>query len=291
MNMQVLEYFLTVAQEGNITRSAGLLHITQPTLSRQLKDLETELGKKLLKRTNKSVSLTQDGMVFRETAREILTLYRKAKSENNWKENLSGDIYIGAGETESFRILAKFIQEFHRLHPLVCFHILSETAERIGEDVDKGVLDFGFIMRSVAMEKYDFWAFSHKELWGVLVRKDHPLASKKFVTPQELINEPLILPENTIFRQELLQWLNDRASIFATYSLVYNALRLLQEGPGVIVCLKDPAFTDTGYVFLPLLPEQTVSPLLIWKKKLARSSAVECFLQFICHTKNESPLL
>lgn len=120
MNMQVLEYFLTVAQEGNITRSAGLLHITQPTLSRQLKDLETELGKKLLKRTNKSVSLTQDGMVFRETAREILTLYRKAKSENNWKENLSGDIYIGAGETESFRILAKFIQEFHRLHPLVC---------------------------------------------------------------------------------------------------------------------------------------------------------------------------
>ena len=154
MDLRVLEYFLMVAEEGNMTRASGLLHVSQPTISRQLMDLETELGKTLLLRTRKNVSLTKDGLLFRETAKEILALYQRALESNSQEEALSGDLYLGTGETESFSTFAENIGAFQKRYPGVRFHIISENADRICEDIEKGLLDLGLVMRPANPQRF-----------------------------------------------------------------------------------------------------------------------------------------
>ncbi len=283
MDLHVLENFLAVAEIGNITRAAERLHISQPTISRQLMELERELGKTLLHRTNKSISLTPDGMLFRETARDILSLYRKAKESNTESGELIGDIYLGAGETESFSFLAEKIKAFRLQHPKVCFHIFSENAERICENIDKGILDFGFIMRSGRTENYNCIAFAIKEYWGVLVRQSHPLADKGLISAAELQKETLILPENSVFKKEILHWIGGQPILAGTYTLIRNALVLAKKDVGSIVCLRDASFTEDGLIFLPFDPPKEVSPLLIWKKGKVFSPAGQAFLEF-CNT-------
>ncbi len=197
MDLRVLEYFLMTAEEGSITHAAELLHVSQPTVSRQLMDLERELGKTLLVRAKRNVSLTKDGLLFRETAREILALYQKAVREGTGAAELSGELYLGMGETGSVRFLAEQIAAFQVLHPSVHFHLISENADRICEDIEKGLLDAGFVMRNVNPATFEILELGLTETWGVLVPEGHPLAGEPEVSGRQL-RPPRITPINSI---------------------------------------------------------------------------------------------
>ncbi len=287
MNLRSIEFFLTVAEEGSISRAAERLHISQPTVSREMMELEKELDKTLLVRTSRNVSLTPDGLLFRETAKDMLELYRKAKTQKAQSAALAGDIYLGAGETESFSFLAEKIRLFRQENPGVCFHIISENADEIRDDIDKGTLDFGFVMRSGSLDRYEQLEIDRRESWGALVPGSHPLAEHKSVGGKSLLEYPLILPENRTFREQIRQWLDGEPQVAATYNLIRNALMLVENGTGLILCLSDPAFSANGLRFIPLRPAHTVSPLLIWRKRRALSPAAAAFLGAMGYSEYE----
>ena len=286
MDLRVLEYFLMTAEEGSITHAAELLHVSQPTVSRQLMDLERELGKTLLIRTKKNVSLTKDGLLFRETAREILALYQKAVREDTSAGELSGDLYIGMGETGSVRFLAQEIAAFQTLYPGVHFHLISENADRICEDIEKGLLDAGLVMRNVSSSTFEILELGLTETWGVLVPEGHPLAAEPEVSGKMLRQERLILPENTVFKQELLRWLGQGTEerVGATYNLIFNAFPLARAASALIVCLGTVGERQEGMIFLPFAKSKTASASLIWKKKPVQPPALEAFFEHIIHT-------
>ena len=289
MDLQVLEYFLMVADVGNITHASELLHVSQPTVSRQLMELEKELGKTLLIRTRRNVSLTQEGMLFRETAREMLALYQKAMREDANAEILAGDVYLGMGETGSVQFLAEQIARFQERHPGVKFHLISENADRICEDIEKGLLDIGFVMRKVNPSTFETLELAMREIWGVLVPEDHPLAGEMEATGKQLRQERLILPENTVFKSELLRLLGPGSEerMGATYNLIYNAFLLAKASGSLIVCLGQLGEQQGGLVFVPFAKRKEASPTLFWKKRPVQTPAVEAFLKYISHTVSE----
>lgn len=290
MDLQVLEYFLMVAEEGNITHASELLHVSQPTVSRQLMELERELGKTLFIRNRRSVSLTQEGLLFRETAREMLTLYRKAVTETAETKTLVGDIYLGMGESGSVRFLAEQIDLFQKSHPGVKFHLISENADRICRDVEKGVLDIGFVMRKANLAAFEVLELGLEEFWGVLVPEGHPLAGEKEVAAKQLRRERLILPENTVFKSEIFRFLGAEAENLAAafYNLIHNALLLAEISGGMVVCLGVPGEKKNGWTFLPFGGGKTAAASLIWKKRPVQPPAVEAFLKQISNTVSES---
>ena len=287
MDLRTLQFFLTVAEEGSISRAAEQLHISQPTVSREMMELEKELNKTLLVRTSKNVSLTPDGLLFRETARDMLALYQKAVAQKAESADLVGEIYLGAGETESFSYIADRIKEFRKSHPKVVFHIISENADEIRADIDKGVLDLGFVMRSGNLERYHQLEIDRWESWGAIVPLEHPLAQNKSITGQALLQYPLILPENQAFQKQLIGWLDGEPEIAVTYNLIRNALPFVKNGTGLVLCLNDPALTESGLCFVPLRPAHVVSPVLIWKKHVVQSPAVQAFLKTFGYSKSE----
>ena len=289
MDLRVLEYFLMTAEEGSITHAAELLHVSQPTVSRQLMDLERELGKTLLIRTKKNVSLTKDGLLFRETAREILALYQKAVREDASAGELSGDLYIGMGETGSVRFLAQEIAAFQTLYPGVHFHLISENADRICEDIEKGLLDAGLVMRNVNSSTFEILELGLTETWGVLAPEGHPLVAEPEVSGKMLRQERLILPENTVFKQELLRWLGQGTEerVGATYNLIFNAFPLARAAGALIVCLGTVGERQEGMIFLPFAKNKTASASLIWKKKPVQTPALEAFLEKDTHAISE----
>lgn len=282
-----------VAEEGNITHASELLHVSQPTVSRQLMDLERELGKTLLIRNRRSVSLTQDGLLFCETAREILAMYRKAVTETAGTKALVGDIYLGTGESGSMRFLAEQSDVFQKAHPGVRFHLISENADRICEDVEKGVLDIGLVMRKANPAAFEVLDLGLEELWGVLVPAGHPLARKKEVCPKQFQQERLILPENVVFKSEIARFLGagseKRAAAF--YNLIHNALLLSEISGGMIVCLGTPGKKKDGWTFLPFSGWKTAEASLIWKKRPVQSPVVEAFLKQISNTISELKII
>ena len=194
MDIRVLQYFLAVAREESITKAAETLRMTQPPLSRQLKDLEEELGKQLLIRGSKKVTLTEDGMLLRKRAEELVDLMEKTKAElASSNENINGDIYIGCGETESISFLAQAAQNLQQKHPFIHYHIYSGDEERVMEKLDKGLIDFGLLVGATDISKYDHITLPQKDLWGVLMRKDSPLAEKEAICAEDLWDKPLIV--------------------------------------------------------------------------------------------------
>ena len=287
MNLRTIEFFLTVAEESSITRAAERLHISQPTVSREIIELEKELDKPLFVRTSKNVRLTADGLLFQDTARDMLALYRKALSQKAKDDELRGEICLGAGETESFSCLADKIRDFRRENPKVCFHIISENADEIRTDIDKGVLDLGFVMQSGRLDHYERLEIDRRESWGVLVPDGHPLAGHERVSGKSLLKYPLILPENQTFSLQLVQWLGGEPEVAATYNLIYNVLMLVENGTGLILCLHDPAISRNGLHFIPLHPARTVAPMLIWRKHHALSPAASAFLRAFGYSQDE----
>ena len=284
MELRVLRYFLVVAREENITKAAALLHVTQPTLSRQLMQLEEELGVKLFRRSQYRVVLTDDGMLLRRRAQEIVELADKAQRELRHVEaELTGEIAIGCGESTAMTFLSEHIRAFRRLHPQVQFRIYSANADDIKERIEKGLLDMGLLTEPVDIGRYAFLRTPQKDRWGVLLPKEHPLAQKDAVTPRDLLGVPLLISGRETVRNELAGWFGDvydKIEVAATYNLILNAANMVKNGVGVALCFDLDNISD-ALSFVPLSPKLETGTVLAWKKDQTYSPAAEQFLSSI----------
>lgn len=284
MELRVLEYFLMVAREENITKAAKQLHISQPTLSRQISALEEELGTKLFERSKYSVYLTTEGMLFRRRAQEIINLSIKAKQElSQSDETLSGEISIGCGEFLSVDELTKIIAEFRSVYPYVTFHLYSSHNIDIQSKLEQGLLDIGLLMEPVDVTKYQFIRMKQKEQWGVLVKQDSPFAKQKVIKPGELVGTPVITIPDEMVHNELVSWSGDYAKYMEmgiTYNLLYNATIACKNTGMPVVCIKlDCEYP--GLTFLPFEPELNLTTILVWKEHQMKSKAVSTFIDFL----------
>lgn len=281
MELRVLKYFLVVAREENITRAAALLHVTQPTLSRQLMQLEEELGVQLFRRSRYRIILTDDGMLLRRRAQEIVDLAEKAEREFLHDEQLSGEISIGSGDLGSMRCLAELLASFRRENPLVQVQVYSGNSDNIKERIEGGLLDLGLLLEPVDISKYDFIRMPVKEEWGVLVREDSELAAKPSAGPEDLAGIPLLLTGREMVRNELRNWFGPRGEnmeIAATGNLPYNMAAMARAGMGAFLNLKlDCQYEGLRYV--PLSPKLESSTVLAWKKAEIFSPATTAFIQ------------
>ena len=276
MELRVLKYFLAVAREGSITGAANSLHLTQPTLTRQLQDLEKELKQKLLVRGRYNVTLTPEGMILRKRAEEIVDMVEKTEAEfQSISETISGDIYIGGGESDSMKYIADTIKEIQSDYPDIKFHIYSGNAEDVTERLDKGLLDFGILIQPVDLSKYDHITLPEKDVWGVVMRKDSYLAKKKFVTLEDLYNIPLINSRQAIKKtnsqNDFIDWFQgefDKLNTVATFNLVYNAAVMVKAGIGYAITLDKlvDISIESELCFRPLKPKLESGLDIVWKK-------------------------
>ena len=287
MELRTLRYFLAAASEENITRAADILHVTQPTLSRQLMDLERELGTTLMYRGKKGMTLTEDGLFFCQRAEEIVELAdRLEQSFVERSTEVSGVISIGATESVGSRLFAKLIKQFSDKYPLVKFDLYNEMADYIKERMDKGLIDVGLLLEPVDTSKYDFVRLSQKETWGVLMRADHPLSDRETLRAEEMRPYPLILPLRERVRAEILNWLNAEEkdlNIPLSYTLLSNAVLLVEEGLGCAFCLDGALAirSSPDLRLIPIAPEHTTRSVLVWKKNHLFTPAVSLFIQEI----------
>lgn len=285
----MLKYFLTVAREGSITGAANSLHLTQPTLSRQLQDLEKELGQKLLVRGKYKVSLTPEGMILKKRAQEIVEMVEKTEAEfSSLTDVLAGDIYIGCGETDSMKYVAAVIKEVQETYPEIKFHIHSGNAEDVTEKLDKGLLDFGVLIQPVDLSKYDSMPLPDKDVWGVIMRKDSPLAKKDYIELEDLKGLPLInsrqAMRKTTNKNEFIEWFQgefENLNTVATINLVYNATVMVKAGIGYAITLDKLADTskESLLCFRPLRPKLESGLDIVWKKYQVFSPAAKMFLE------------
>ncbi len=289
MEFRVLRYFLTVAREGSITAAANSLHLTQPTLSRQLQDLEKELGQKLLVRGKYKVSLTPEGMILRKRAEEIVDMVEKTEAEfQSISDIVGGDIYIGCGETDSMKHIAEVMKELQLQYPDIKFHIYSGNAEDVTEKLDKGLLDFGVLIQPIDLSKYDNITLPKKDVWGVIARSDSPIAEKNEVFLNDLTDVPLIASRQMSKKYSadsgFLDWFGEefeKLNIVATYNLVYNAAIMVDAGMGYAVTLDKLVNTtaNSNLCFKPLSPKLESGLDIVWKKYQVFSPAAKLFLE------------
>ena len=285
MELRILKYFLAVAREESISGAAQALHMTQPTLSRQLMDLEEELGKQLLIRGSRRITLTEEGMLLRKRAAEILDLVEKAEAELTAPDEVvNGDIYIGGGETEAMRMIAEIATGLQRSCPDIRYHLYSGNADDVTECLDKGLLDFGVLIEPANMKKYDYIRLPATDTWGLLMPRDCPLAARPVIRPQDLWDLPLITSRQSMLSNEFSGWLGkefEKLRIVATYNLVYNASLLVAAGMGYALCLDKLVNTseESPLCFRPLEPRMEVHLDIVWKKYQVFSGAAERFLK------------
>lgn len=287
MELRVLKYFLAVAQQESISKAAEVLHVTQPTLSRQLMDLETELKTKLLVRgkRNKKIVLTSDGKLLKARAQEIVELANKTESEFLFDEkNISGDIYIGGGESDSMRVIARVIKQISKEYPNIKYHFYSGNGEDVTEKLNRGLLDFGLFIEPIDKKEYEFIQLSQKDRWGILMRKDSPLAIKDYVEASDLKNLPIISSRQYLVKNLISGWLGEdfeKLNIIGTYNLLYNASIMVDEGIGYALCI-DKLINSTGdssLCFKPLMPSLEAGVLIAWKKNQPLSGCAKLFIQ------------
>ncbi len=287
MEIRVLRYFLTVVREQGINRAAEVLHITQPTLSRQLLQLEEEVGVKLFHRGARKITLTNEGILLRRRAEEILSLVDKTEKELAEQEELvEGRIVIGSGELAAVQCLPKIIESFHKKYPLVSYDIFTATADLVKEQIEKGLVDIGLLLEPVDIEKFDFIRLGQKERWVVLMRPDSPLARKEVICAQDLTGVSLILPRRLNVQNELSNWFGELfqdVQILFTSNLSTNSAIMVQGGLGYSVTIEGavPFWDKEKIVYRPLYPELTASCVLAWKKQQPLSLAVSKFLEHI----------
>lgn len=290
MEFRVLQYFLAVAREENISGAAEFLHLSQPTLSRQLKDLEDELGKQLFIRGNRKITLTEEGMILRKRAEEITELIKKAEDEITSSDDaLAGNITIGAGETDGNRFLIKTMNALRQDYPLVHFHIISGDKEMITESIDRGLIDFGLVFGTVDIAKYHSMPIPHHDTWGVLMRRDAPLSKKEFITAEDLLDKPLIISRQSFQNYEFRNFFHceqEQLNIAATYSLLFNGSLMVDEGMGYAICFDKLVNVtgDSNLCFRPLKPKIEAHMSIIWKKYQVFSKPAQKFLQKLQET-------
>lgn len=285
MELRVLQYFLAVTREQSISGAAEALHLSQPTLSRQLKELEDELGKQLFIRGSRRITLTEEGMILRKRAEEVVELIQKTEQEIAINNNvIAGNVYIGSGETDAVRYIAKAAWELQNEYPDIRCHISSGDTTDILDDLDKGLIDFGLIFGVVDTAKYEYISFPVTDMYGILMRKDSPLAEKERICPEDLWDKPLMCNRNTKDGDAVTTWLQRNLSevnVVSTYTLLFNASLMVEEGIGYafaldkIICITD----KSNLCFRPLSPSLHVGMSLIWKKYQFFPKAAAKFLE------------
>ena len=285
MDIRVLKYFLAVAREQSFSQAAEKLYLSQPTLSRQLKELEDELGKQLFIRGNKGVTLSEEGMMLRKRAEEIIELVDKTEEEiRQSSEHIGGKVYIGAGETYAFKLIADTAQKLQADHPDIKYSIFSGDGTDVLERLDKGLVDFGIVFQHADPTKYESVEIPLHDTWGVLMRKDSPLAGKKGITIKDLKGCPLIIPRqpnhNTMI-SDLLEKKATDANIVAEINLVYNASVMVKEGMGYALTLDRliNVSGDSEMCFVPLKPKMEAVCRFVWKRYPIFTKAAEKFLE------------
>ena len=287
MELRTLRYFLAAAQEENMTRASEILHVTQPTLSRQIMDLERELGVTLMLRGKNGLTLTDDGRFFRQRAQEIVELTdRLEKDIAGQKKDISGMVVIGASEVGGSQTLAKLIKEFSEKYPAVQFTLYNETVDNIKDRLDKGLVDIGLLLEPVDVTKYDYVRLDRQDTWGLLMRDDHPLADKESLTVEDVASCPLLLPLRENIRAEILHWLGreeNELRIPLFYTLLSNAALMVAEGLGCAFCMDGALAirSDPILRFIPLEPRHMTHSVLVWKKNKLFSPAASLFIQEI----------
>ncbi|WP_434778930.1 LysR family transcriptional regulator [Neisseria sp. Ec49-e6-T10] len=285
MDIKVLRYFLALAKEESVTAAAQYLHLTQPTLSRQLSELEDKLGTQLFIRGSRKITLTDEGIRLRKRAEEILELVQKTEAEFHAPtEAVSGDIYIGGGETYAMELIAEIIKTLRDDFPQIHVHLFSGNADDVTERIDKGLLDFGVLIGPANMAKYESLTLPAKDTWGVLMRKDSPLAERKFICPEDLWDLPLIGSKQKYVDENISKWIKrdyKRLNIVATYNLIFNASLMVEKGIGYALCLDRLVNTTclSNLCFRPLSPVLEVDINIVWKRYQVFSKASELFLQ------------
>lgn len=284
MEIRVLNYFLAVAREESISGAANTLHLSQPTLSRQLMDMEKELGKQLFIRGGKKIELTDEGRILKKRAEDIIALVEKAENEIAVSdEHICGDVFIGAGETVGVRYLTKAAKLVRDNYPDIHFHIISGDRTDVIEKLDSGLIDFGLVFGSVDEMKYESIKIPNSDIWGVLMKKDSPLAEKKMIEPKDLYDKPLIVSrqaDKTGIVKRLLHRSADKLNIVATYNLIFNGALMVQDGLGYALCLESIlGNTDNSDpVFRPLSNVLCEEMHIIWKKNNVFSKAAKVFI-------------
>ncbi len=281
---RLLQYFLAVAEEQSITKAAEYLHISQPTLSKQMMDLEEALGRQLLVRGRKKITLTEEGTFLRGRAQEIISLMDKTESafrEN--EQSISGDVYIGCGEYRSTFTIMQIIRSIQEEYPDIRFHFFSSNADAIIERLDKGLLDMGFLLEPEITPRYDYKKLPLREAWGILMRKDSPLSDRKEISFAELADLPLIMPSQTSNNHCLTVFFADAMTdphIVSTYNLIYNAGLMVEAGIGYALCIDELINTAGSHplTFRPLSPEFYSNVYLFTKKYQVFSKAAKLFL-------------
>jgi len=289
MEIRVLKYFLAVAREGSITKAANYLHLTQPTLSRQLQDLERELGQKLLIRGQHNVTLTPEGHTLRQRAEEIIDMVDKTEQEfRSIKNVISGTVYIGSGESHTIRLITDIIKDVQIQYSEIKFDLVSGNAQDITEKLDKGLLDFAVLIEPIDISKYNYLTLPEKDRWGVVMKKDSPLAKKKSITYKDLKNLPIIFSKQ-IERQNpadsnFMKWFKsgfEDFNIVGTYNLIYNAGLMAESGIGYVVGLDKLLNTmnNSNLTFRPLYPTLESGLNIVWKKGQIFSKPAKIFLE------------
>lgn len=287
MELRVLRYFLAVAREQSITAAAETLHITQPTLSKQLRELEEELGKKLFTRGNRKITLTEEGMFLRKRAQEIVELADKTEADfAAGVGSVSGDIFIGSGETGAVRYLGRTLYKMRSIYPGVRFHLFSGNGEDVSDRLDKGLIDFALFVGMTDLKKYDYLKLPYHHRWELILRRDDPLAAHEAVTPEMLMNVPILCSRQALIQNELSGWLGrpfEELNPAGTYNLIYNAAIMVEEGLGCAVCLDKLLDTsgESAVCFRPFEPAIDAELFIAWKKYQFFSAAAGKFLEML----------
>ena len=284
MEIRVLRYFLEIAREENMTRAAESLHISQPSLSKEIKALEEELGKKLFTRTRSGLKLTEAGMLLRRRTEDILDMVDKTAAEfGSLDEMNGGDIYIGCAESRQIKYLARVIKQFKEKYPLLRYHLSSGNTEQVAEKLDRGILDFAFIVEPPDLSKYNYIEIPGADVWGVIMRRDSPLAEKSAVRPDDLFGLPLICSAQAM-RVDIPRWcgeIADELNFTGTVNLCYNGSVFVREGSGYMLTFDGLIDTSrsSGLCFRPLNPPLETNMYFIWKKYQLFSPIAEHFLK------------
>jgi len=287
MEIRVLKYFLTVVREQSITKAAEVLHITQPTLSRQIAQMEDEIGVRLFERGSRKITLTNEGLLLRRRAEEILQLVDKTEKELiEQDEQVEGKITIGCGEIGAVQLLPDLFESFHEKYPLVTFDIYSATADHVKEQMERGLVDIGLMMEPIDIEKYDFIRLDMKERWVVVMRPDCSLAEKEYVTAKDLSKLPLIMPRRLKVQSELSGWFGDYydgLNVMFTSNLNTNAAVMVSRGLGYAIAIEGmmPFWDQSKITYRPLNPSLTATSVLTWKRGQPFSLAATKFIEHL----------
>lgn len=282
MEIRLLKYFLEVANEGNITRAAAKLHITQPSLSRQLAHLESELGRKLYHRESTGIRLTEEGVLLKKRAEELLDLLDKTRSElSESSRTITGTVYIAAGETAGISHIARILRRMRNDYPAVRYRMISGDYEDVADKLDKCLTDFGLFVGKVSLSKYECITLPYADRWGAVVRADDELAGRKFITPQDLRGRELLFSHQAKTQGEFSEWLGcpaEALDIIGTHNLAFNASVMVREGLGILITIEG-IVNGKGLKFIPLRPELKAGLVLAWRKGAVLSRAAKKFLE------------